>query len=153
MNMKRFFGWAGLCGLVAVVLVGCVADGALDGQVASRSDDIDVPDGAIWMSKGVYAVPVAIDDEGCEQFSQWAKSGATQPVVLYRDGTGGFTALKSAESSCNAEMVNAGADESGCPVFRAEQPDGNVTDVIYYRSGNGFTANPERAVCEGWVEG
>ena len=153
MDVKRSFAWAGLVGLAAVGLVGCVTDGAVDGRVASHSNDGDVPDGAIWMAKGIYAVPVAVDGDGCEQFSQWAASGATQPVVLYRDGEGGFSALKSEEASCNAEMVSAGADGSGCPVFRAEQPDGKVTEVIYYRSESGYTANPERAVCEGWVEG
>jgi len=155
MPMKCSFRWIGLSGFAAVALTGCLADGSeparptIEDVVVSRSTDADVPDGAIQMSKGVYAVPVAIDDEGCEQFSQWAESGVTQSVVLYRDGAGGFSALKSDQVSCNAEMVSAGADDRGCPVFRAEQPDGNVTDVIYYRSESGYTVNTERAICEG----
>lgn len=153
MDMKRSFLRIVVVGVSAAALVGCVADGALDDQVTSRSDEGEVPDGAIWMAQGIYAVPVAVDDEGCEQFSQWTKSGATQPVVLYRDEKGGFSALKSDKASCNAEMISAGADNSGCPTFRAEQPDGKLTDVIYYRSESGFTVNYERAVCEGWVEG
>ena len=155
MRMKCSLTWIGLSSIAAVTLTGCLADGSesarptIEDLVASKATDGDVPDGAVQMSKGVYAVPVAIDDDGCEQFSQWAQSGVTQSVVLYRDGDGGFSALKSDKASCNAEMVSAGTDDRGCPVFRAEQPDGNVTDVIYYRSQSGYTVSADRAICEG----
>lgn len=139
-------------GLATVALAGCVAD---DGRptvadvVAAKSEEGIMPVGAMPISDDVYAVPIAVDDNGCEQFSQWSAEGVTQPVILYRDGSGGFAATKSADYSCNAEIVDAGSDDRGCPVFRTEQPDGKVSDVVYYRAQSGYTANPERAVCQG----
>jgi hypothetical protein len=158
MKIRPVFALISLLGMTAAGLAGCVLDGRDTGRptiedvAAAQPSDGDVPDGAIWMSKGLYAVPVAVNDDGCEQFSQWAASGITQAVILYRDGKGGFSALKSEEASCNVEMINVGVDDSGCPVFRAEQPDGKVTGVVYYRSESGFTVSPERAICEGLVE-
>lgn len=142
----------GLFGLASVAIAGCVAGEGrptVGDVVAAKARDGGMPKGAISMSDGVYAVPMAVDGDGCEQFSQWSAEGVAQPVILYRDGSGSFAATKSADYSCNAEMVDAGSDDQGCPVFRTEQPDGKVSDVVYYRSQNGYTVNPDRAVCEG----
>ena len=133
-----------MIGVMTPFLAGCLPVDAGGGQPGAA-----MPKGAILVSEGVYAVPIAVSAEGCEQFSQWSALGATQPVILYHDGVGGFTATKSDRFSCNADMVNVGRDSLGCPTFRAEQPNGKVTDVLYYPSGSSFTANPARATCNG----
>jgi hypothetical protein len=153
MDTNRSILRVGLVGLVSIVVVGCVADGSgsptIEDVVASKTVESGVPEGARAISGGVYAVPVAVDEDGCEQFSQWSATGVTQQVIVYHDGKGGFTATKSDDYSCNAEMVQTGEDIRGCAIYQAEQPDGSATEVVYYRSAGGFTANPDRAVCEG----
>ena len=148
----------GIIGAMIPVLAGCLPVDA-GGQPKTAAEEIEdqvdqagegIPTGAIMVSDGVYAVPVGVDADGCEQFSQWSTLGATQPVIIFRDGNGGFSPIKSDDYSCNAEMVDMGLDADGCGMFRAEQPDGTVTDIVYYRADNGgFTANPNNALCEG----
>lgn len=117
--------------------------------LAARTSESGMPKGAIALSEGLYAVPVAVDDEGCEQFSEWSSSGVTRQIVYFRDGEGGFTAVKSAAHACNAEMKEAGVDERGCTIYQAAQPDGEVTDVAYYRTERGYVVNPAAALCDG----
>ena len=154
---NRAFTSMAAAGLMIPLLAGCLpvdaggpaGTGAEDVKTSSNQEAAGAPQGAISMSNGVYAVPIAVDAYGCEQFSQWSSYGATQLIILYHDGEGGFTGTKSDRYSCNAEMINVGRDGSGCSTFHAEQPDGKVTDILYYRSGSSFTANPERATCNG----
>ena len=152
---RRRLGLAGAAGLLAV-LAGCVpvepvaeaksARDVLEERAAKSGDGI--PRGAIALADGIYAVPVAVDAAGCEQFSEWSTSGVARQIIYFHDGEGGFTATKSATQSCNAVMMKAGVDRQGCAIYRAEQPGGQITDVDYYRSANGYTANPDTAICE-----
>jgi len=145
----------GIVGMMAPFLIGCIPGEAgsetvsLEDVVSNSPVNAGIPQGAMPVSDGIFAVPIAVDADGCEQFSQWSESGVTQPVILYRDGDGGFTAVKSDAASCNADMVETNENDQGCPTYRAEQPDGKITDVVYYPSNSGFTANPDRAVCDG----
>jgi hypothetical protein len=108
------------------------------------------PDVAFMIEEGLYAVPLAVDEDGCEQFTTWSDSGArrlTQPTYFH-DGEGSFSPEKAEAFSCNAEMIRNGPDETGCPTFLAEQPDGSSSEAIYYRGESGFTARRERAICD-----
>lgn len=146
---------AALVGSLMSVLVGCVpaeqdTDAGLDADLlAATSGDGEVPKGAIQLSETSYAVPVSVDGDGCEQFSEWSTAGAARQIVYFHDGNGGFTATKSVEHACNADMVAVGEDDRGCTLYRAEQPDGSATDIDYYPSGGGFTWNPDTADCAG----
>lgn len=143
-------------GVVASVLslnLGCAPSDAGGGEGLSDILAVEpvegVPQGAVPMSGDAYAVPVSVDSDGCEQFSGWSAGGVVQQVIYYRDGAGGFSAIRSAEHSCNADMVAIGEDERGCAMFRAEQPDGTAADVAYYRSGNGYVTRSDAADCAG----
>ena len=141
----------GVAGSLMSLLVGCAPsdaggdEGAI--EILATEPAVGAPKGAVPMAGDVYAVPVSIDSDGCEQFSAWSAGGVVPQVVHYRDGAGGFSAIKSAEHSCNADMVSIGEDERGCAMFRAEQPDGTAVDVAYYRSGNGYVTNADNADC------
>lgn len=136
------------------VLASCVPTEPVDEAksardvLAERAGDGSIPKGAIALADGVYAVPIAVDAAGCELFSEWSTSGVARQIIYFHDGEGGFTASKSATQSCNATMAKTGVDQRGCAIYRAEQPDGQITDVDYYRSENGYTANPDTAICE-----
>lgn len=141
----------GVVGLVMSLLVGCApsnvgGDESLSDVLAAESSE-GPPRGAVLMADDVYAVPVSIDADGCEQFAGWSAGGVVRQIIYFRDGAGGFTAIKSAEHSCNASMVAIAEDDRGCPMFRAEQPDGTAADVAYYRSGTGYVTNPDNADC------
>ncbi len=97
----------------------------------------------------LYAVPMAVDFEGCEQYTTWSASGTpplTQPIY-FLNGQGSFSQGKT-DGSCRATMVKTGADETGCPTFAAEQPDGSSSEVTYYPAASGYTVKRERASCD-----
>lgn len=107
------------------------------------------PTGAILIDDDLYAVPIAVDRDGCEQFKAWSETGAVplgQPIY-YHDGNGSFSSTRSEEASCNATMVEIGPDTEGCPTFRAEQPGGTATEARYFQSAGGYTTVKERSVC------
>ncbi len=155
MNGRRPSFALGIAGCLALFVAGCVPSDASDetqsmrDAVKAASDgDGGMPAGAIPMSDGVYAVPVAVDAEGCETFTEWSSLGVARQAVYFRDGDGGFTTTRS-ERACSANMVEIGEDTRGCKTFRARQPNGEETDIVYYRAESGYTADPESAVCEG----
>ena len=139
---------------LSLFVAGCVPSEA-DGDTTSARETIiqksesggRIPDGAVPLSDNIYAVPVAVDSEGCELFAEWTAGGVVRQVIYFRDGEGEFSAVKSDEHACNAVMVDVGGDERGCTIYRAEQPDGSASDVAYYRSATGYTVNPDNADC------
>ncbi|MGI9510525.1 MAG: hypothetical protein ACR2QJ_14390 [Geminicoccaceae bacterium] len=141
----------GVAGALMVLLVGCVpgdvGDDAASSDIKAAEAASDLPKGAMPMSGGVYAVPIGVDTEGCEQFSAWSAEGVVQQIIHYHDGQGGFTPIKSIEHSCQAAMVEIGKDEKGCSIYRAEQPNGAATETVYYRGESGYSIRPEHADC------
>lgn len=120
----------------------------LEEAAGSEIPPSEKPDVAFLIEDDLYAVPLAVDADGCEQFTTWSKSGAkslTQPIY-FLDGQGSFSPTK-LEESCNAEMVQTGTDDTGCPTFLATQPDGTSSEVIYYPAQNGYTVRKERSTC------
>lgn len=107
------------------------------------------PDVRFLIKDDLYAVPIAVDASGCEQFTTWSESGTQSlaQAIYFHDGQGSFSPIKSYEASCNATMVETGSDSTGCRTFRAKQPEGPSSEVIYYRSRNGYTVKRERSVC------
>ena len=153
---KRALSAVAFAGSLMAIVTGCVQPGDADENEASIQEMLasdpsagGIPEGAIPISDTIYAVPVAVDADGCEQFSEWSTEGVARQLIQFHDGQGGFTAIKSAEHSCNAVMVEAGEDDRGCMMYRAEQPDGSATDVAYYPAGSGFSTNPNKSDCAG----
>lgn len=155
MMEKRALLAVAFAGSLMAVASGCVPTDADDGDasiedlLAADTSAGGVPEGAMPISDATYAVPVAVDADGCEQFSEWSTAGVARQIIYFHDGSGGFAAAKSAEYSCNADMVEIGADDRGCTLYRAEQPDGSVTDVAYYRVGDGYSVSPDKSDCAG----
>lgn len=146
----------GAAAMAALLLGACVptesheqaGTDSLAEEVARHQPAAGMPEGALAIGDHLYAVPVAVDQDGCEQFREWSELGVERQVIYYRDGKGSFSAIKSEDGSCNAEMVESGADADGCPTFRAEQPDGTATDVIYYQSvAGGYAVNKAQSAC------
>ena len=107
------------------------------------------PEIAFMIEEGLYAVPLAVDKDGCEQFTTWSETGVkslAQPIYFH-DGEGSFSPIKVEGASCNASMVKTAPDQDGCPTFRAEQPDGSSSEVVYYASQHGYTIKKERSNC------
>lgn len=125
------------------------AEIALEKAAPGGDRAFQTPETAIPVRDDLYAVPLAVDREGCEQFTTWSTTGIkhlAQPIQ-YHDGEGSFSPVKMAGISCNATMVRAGKDRDGCPTFRAEQPDGTSSEVTYYAFHNGYTARKGRSKC------
>lgn len=147
---------------VVLVLSGCVpATTADQAQVeankraleeaapGSNINEAERPEVAFLIEGDLYAVPLAVDENGCEQFTTWSETGVkslAQPIY-FLDGLGSFSPTKLEDLSCNARMVKTGVDGSGCPTFHAMQPDGTSSEVSYYPAGNGYTVNRERSTC------
>lgn len=115
---------------------------------ASEAGVLKKPDVRFLIKDDLYAVPIAVDADGCEQFTTWSESGAkslAQPIY-FLDGEGAFSPTKT-EASCNANMIETGTDDTGCRTFQAEQPDGTSSEVTYYRSRNGYTVKRDRSTC------
>jgi hypothetical protein len=120
---------------------------ALERAAEGRQPAQGVPAGAVMVEDGLYAVPIAVDAGGCEQFSLWSPGGAVAEVIHFRDGEGGFSPTRT-PGSCGAVMVSAGQDETGCPQFAIEQPDGALTEARFYeRAGGGYGTNRSGAAC------
>jgi|GEM_PF-6344093 len=120
------------------------------GNAAARAA-AEKPKGAVLIKDGLYAVPLAVDKDGCEHFRTWSETGPIplgQPIY-YHDGNGSFSSTRLDDASCSAKMVETAPDPEGCPTFRAEQPDGSTSDVQYFQSASGYTTTKERSVCEG----
>lgn len=158
--------WAGRSGCifacVTLVLCGCVpvmtADQAQieankraleEAAPGSNIKKAERPEVAFLIEEGLYAVPLAVDENGCEQFTTWSETGVkslAQPIY-FLDGLGSFSPEKLEDLSCNARMVETGVDNSGCPTFHAMQPDGTSSEMNYYPAGNGYTVSRERSTC------
>jgi hypothetical protein len=121
----------------------------LEDAVPGSTTGPGMPEVAFMIEEGLYAVPLAVDKDGCEQFTTWSETGVkslAQPIYFH-DGEGAFSPIKVDDASCNASMVKTGVDEDGCPTFRAEQPDGSSSEVVYYPSHHGYTIRKERSNC------
>jgi hypothetical protein len=151
----------GIVALAALLLAACVPPTPADqaGRATGRPYEgapgdaartiPERPDVAFLIEDGLYAVPLAVDANGCEQFTTWSESGVrslNQPIY-FLDGEGSFTPTKLDDVSCNAEMVKTGTDKTGCPTFEAEQPDGTSSKVTYYPAANGYTVRRDRSSC------
>lgn len=122
---------------------------ALEDAAPGSTRRFEKPEAAFLIKDDLYAVPLAVDKEGCEQLTTWSESGIknlAQPIYFH-DGEGSFSPTKVDGASCNATMVETGVDDDGCPTFRAEQPDGTSSEVTYYASHNGYTVKKERSNC------
>ncbi len=156
----------GVTVLVGLLLSGCTQQMAIDrpnaqskiqaseetpeGALPGRLPGSGKPDIAFVIKEDLYAVPLAVDNDGCEQFTTWSESGVrslAQPIYFH-DGEGSFSPTKVEGASCNASMIQTSADGEGCPTFRAEQPDGTSSEAVYYPARNGYTIKKERSDCK-----
>lgn len=120
-----------------------------DAAPGSNIKNTERPEVAFLIEGDLYAVPLAVDENGCEQYTTWSETGVkslAQPIY-FPDGLGSFSPKKLEGLSCNARMVETGVDSGGCPTFHAMQPDGTSSEVNYYPAGNGYTVNRERSTC------
>jgi len=125
------------------------AEQVLEDTIPGSSTGLGKPDIAFFIEDDLYAVPLAVDREGCEQFTTWSESGVkslAQPIYFH-DGEGSFSPTKVEGASCNASMIETEIDGKDCPTFRAQQPDGTSSEVVYYQSRNGYTIKKERSTC------
>ena len=147
--LLRMFVGKGGAALAALLLCSCVpATTKPQPQDKVETSPLKRPEVRFLIEGDLYAVPIAVDEDGCEQFTTWSESGArslTQPIY-FLDGEGSFS-LSKTEASCNASMVETGVDDTGCRTFQAEQPDGTSSEVTYYRSRNGYSVKRDRAAC------
>ena len=151
-NGLKATAWAVMVG--TLLLNACTpvppgGDTGVSGTEPSGAAEPGKPDHAFLIEDGLYAVPLAVDGEGCEEFTTWSGSAVQtlQQPIYYHDGKGAFSTTKDKDVACNATMVKTGIDVDECPTYRAEQPDGFTSGVIYYPSGQGFTARKERSTC------
>ncbi len=156
---KKVLVFGGGSALVAFLLSSCVLEPQAGRRAASQDsvekavldagdEALKKPEARFLIKDGLYAVPIAVDGDGCEQYTTWSEFGArslTQPIY-FLDDQGSFSPTKT-DASCKAKMIKTGVDETGCPTFRTEQPDGTSSDVTYYPASNGHTVRRERAAC------
>ena len=76
-----------------LALAGCIP------AKAPTSSADELPANAIPVGNDLYMVPIAVDDDGCEIFSETLPGRPLPAIVYYRRSDGTFTRIK-AEADC-----------------------------------------------------
>lgn len=78
----------------SLFLSGCLINNYLPASEAESAhvSESSIPKGAIQVDDDLYYVPISYDKNGCMMYRPYSKNNNTYDVILYRDGSGNFTA-------------------------------------------------------------
>ena len=93
---------------------------------------------SIQVGEDLYMLPKGIDEDGCEAFGAFSKTGPTIAAIQYRQADGGFGIAKDPKV-CGVEMVALGKDKDGHEMYQAMPNNSSLepTEVVYYQGAGG----------------